>query len=180
MQREARLERKEHGLAPTTEGWFVVNVRDAAWIEFERFGAFCGIEGDPLFPQTGVHVHVVRPGQCAWLYHRETFQEDFLVLDGECTLIVEEEERHLSQWDFVHCPPGTDHVFVGRGECPCAILMIGNRVGPETLTYPVSEAAGAYGASVSKETTDPHEAYAGTPEPRAIPVPWPPAPGGES
>ena len=32
MVEEARLEKSEHGLWPVTEGWFVVNVRDAAWL----------------------------------------------------------------------------------------------------------------------------------------------------
>jgi quercetin dioxygenase-like cupin family protein len=51
-------------------------------------------------------------------------QEGFLVLSGECTLIVEEEERPLRQWDYFHCPADTRHVIVGAGDGPCAILMI--------------------------------------------------------
>src|SRR5207248_5964534 len=30
--KEARLEKLAAGLTPVTEGWFVVNVRDAAWV----------------------------------------------------------------------------------------------------------------------------------------------------
>jgi len=47
------------------------------------------------------------------------------VLSGECTLIVEDEERQLRQWDYFHCPAETHHVIVGAGDGPCAILMLG-------------------------------------------------------
>jgi mannose-6-phosphate isomerase-like protein (cupin superfamily) len=47
--------------------------------------------------------------------HRESHQEDFLVLAGECTLLVEDQERQLQAWDFVHCPPDTEHIFIGAG-----------------------------------------------------------------
>ena len=38
---EARLEDAGSGLAPVTEGWFVVNVRDAEWFSSETRGAAC-------------------------------------------------------------------------------------------------------------------------------------------
>ncbi|MBA2359835.1 MAG: cupin domain-containing protein, partial [Actinobacteria bacterium] len=41
------------------------------------------------------------------------------VLAGEAILIIEGDERPLRQWDFVHCPPGTRHAFVGTGTGPC-------------------------------------------------------------
>ena len=40
-----------------------------------------------------------------------------------------------------HCPEGTEHVFVGAGDGPCAILMVGARKEPDLAHYPVSEAA---------------------------------------
>ena len=46
------------------------------------------------------------------MYHREHAQEAFLVLEGECTLIVEGEERTLRQWDFFYCAPETEHIIV--------------------------------------------------------------------
>jgi quercetin dioxygenase-like cupin family protein len=54
-------------------------------------------------------------------------QEDFPVLSGECVLLVEGEERRLRAWDFVHSPPGTEHIFIGAAEGPCVILMVGTR-----------------------------------------------------
>jgi uncharacterized cupin superfamily protein len=94
------------------------------------------------------------------MYHGENAQEDFLVLAGECLLLIEGEERPLKQWDFVHCPPWTEHVFVGAGNGPCAILMVGARPDPEELRYPVAEVAQKHNASVTKETSSGQEAYA--------------------
>ena len=51
------------------------------------------------------------------------------MLAGECLLLIEGEERPLRQWDFVHCPAWTEHVFVGAGDGPCAILAVGTRLG---------------------------------------------------
>jgi len=125
--REARLDRTDSGLAPATAGWFVVNVRDAAW-ETGAFGDACFFEnGQAPFEQLGISVRVLWPGRSRWLYHAESAQEDFLVLSGEALLLVEEAERPLRPWDFVHCPPGTAHAFVAVGERPCAIVMVGAR-----------------------------------------------------
>jgi uncharacterized cupin superfamily protein len=100
------------------------------------------------------------------MYHGESNQEDFLVLAGDCLLLVEEQERRLRAWDFVHCPPGTLHGFVGAGDGPCAILMVGARDPNERIVYPVSPLALRYGAGVERGTEDPREAYAGCPEPQ--------------
>lgn len=160
---EARLEESGSGLAPTTEGWFVVNVRDAEWWFAETRGARCAFEneyGDPPveFDQLGINLTVLEQGQTS-LYHAEENQEAFLVLAGECALIVENEERRLRAWDFFHCPPWTEHAFVGGGEDPCVILMLGSRTGPG-VRYPVSEVAARYGASVAEETSEWRQAYA--------------------
>ena len=136
--REAQLEDFGSGLAPVTEGWFVVNVRDAEWWFAETRGARCAFEseyGDPPveFAQLGINVTVLEPGQTV-LYHAEVNQEAFLVLSGECALLVEDEERRLRPWDFFHSPPWTEHAFVGAGEGPCVILMVGSRSGRECTT----------------------------------------------
>jgi uncharacterized cupin superfamily protein len=160
---EARLEDLGSGLTPVTEGWFVVNVREAEWWFAETRGARCGFEneygGPPVeFGQVGINVTVLEPGQTT-LYHAESNQEVFLVLSGECLLIVEDEERRLRSWDFFHAPPWTAHAFVGAGEGPCVIVMIGSRSGPGGR-YPVSELAAGYGASVTEETSDWRQANA--------------------
>ena len=157
---EARLADLGSGLAPVSPGWFVVNVRDAEWWSADTRGARCAFEneyGDPPveFPQLGINVTVLEPGQSS-MYHAEESQEAFLVLSGECKLVVEGEERRLRAWDLFHAPPWTEHAFVGAGEGPCVLLMAGARSGAG-VRYPVSELA----ASVNEETTDWRQAYAG-------------------
>jgi uncharacterized cupin superfamily protein len=160
MMQEAELTPTEHGLVRTGPGWFVANVKDVRWLRHETFGEWTNLDGDHRFEQVGVHLAVLRPGRPACLYHRENKEEHFLVLEGECTLVVEEEERALKKWDFVHCAPGTDHVFVGAGDGPCIVLMMGSREGKVELCYPPSVTAAKYGASSEKETDSPMEAYA--------------------
>jgi uncharacterized cupin superfamily protein len=171
MTQEAKLEALDSGLAPVTDGWFVVNARDAAWQGHPSFGARCTFEtgrrvlGERTdvelrpFPQLGVNLDVFWPGQPSSLYHAETEQEDFLVLAGECIAIIEGEERPLRAWDFVHCPPGTHHVFVGAGDGPCVIFMVGARPN-RGIDYPRSEVALRHGAGVETPTDSPREAYA--------------------
>jgi uncharacterized cupin superfamily protein len=167
MVEEARLEQREAGLTAVTDGWFVVNVRDAPWVTSEGLADACIFEGDEApFPQVGFTLAVLRPGEPSGLYHREANQEDFLVLSGECLLLVEGEERRLKAWDFAHCPPGTDHILVGAGDGPCLVFMTGAREGwPEKgIVYPRSEVALRHGAGVETETTVPSEAYAPFPK----------------
>jgi uncharacterized cupin superfamily protein len=161
---EATLEQTESGLVPEGEGWFVLNVRDAAWWRSDELGQATTFEGKPRFPDLGFHVEVLQPGQPNCMYHGESNQEDFLVVSGECIAIVEGEERRLKAWDFVHCPPWTEHVFVGTGDGPCVIVMVGARKGHELL-YPVNDVAAKHGASVEQETANGDEAYARFPEP---------------
>ena len=141
--------------------WFTVNVADARWRTHDTFGAWCPFESpEAPFPDFGINLHVLQPGQPNALFHSEAAQEDFLVLAGECVLLVDSEEQSLRAWDFIHCSAGTEHVFVGAGDGPCVILMVGARPTEEKLFYPVSELARRYGASVDGETADPDEAYA--------------------
>lgn len=159
---EAPLQRTERGLEPQGEGWFVVNVADAAGVASPQFGSAAGFEGEQRFPQFGINVRILAPGQPNCMYHRESNQEAFLVLSGECLLIVEEQERPLRAGDFVHLPPNTAHVLVGAGDGPAAVLMVGTRGGSSVeLLYPASQAAARYDASVERDTPDPRVAYAG-------------------
>ena len=96
-----------------------MNVRDAEWWFADSRGAACNFEseyGEPQveFAQLGINITVLEPSQSG-LYHAESAQEAFLVLSGECRLLVEGEERLLRPWDFFHSPPWTAHAFVGGG-----------------------------------------------------------------
>lgn len=162
---EAKLSQTEHGLVPEGEGWFVLNTRDALWQESAEFGRFTRWEGtgDAQFKELGINVGVLQPGQPACMYHGEHGQENFLVLAGEGTLIIEGEERPLAPWDFVHCPPWVKHVIVATGSDPLVVLSAGARA-RQGVIYPVEAAALKYGAGVKRETPKPDEAYAGTAE----------------
>jgi uncharacterized cupin superfamily protein len=173
MIQQARLEPVESGLTPVTAGWFVVNARDAAWLNNSETHAVCIFESDDFVlrgrpdlaeyvkPGAGFALRVLQPGRPAGMYHAESVEEDFLVLMGECILIVEDEERHLRAWDFVHCPPGTAHAFVGAGDGPCVLLCAGNRdFDDETFwrVYKRSQVALHFGASVEQDTSSGAEA----------------------
>jgi uncharacterized cupin superfamily protein len=154
---------------------FVMNVADAPALTHSRRATIIDPESeDAPWPEIGVNVQIMQPGQPNCRYHSEPVQEDFLVLHGECIVILDGEERPLRQWDFLHCPAGTEHVFVGSGEGPCAVLMIGSRRRDEPH-YPVNEVAATYDASVASATDEPAEAYADwSEEPwRPAPNPWP-------
>ena len=165
------MERTEAGLRPAGEGWYVLNLADAPVLRMENAGRFAPLESKAnAFTDFGINVHIVEPGEANALYHAENVQEGFLVLHGECLLVIEEQERTLCAWDFVHFPPGTRHVVVGAGDGPCAILMVGARREDATVHYPVSEVAARHDASASSPTDSSREAYAGRDAP---PVPEP-------
>jgi uncharacterized cupin superfamily protein len=174
MVEEAKLVETESGLEAQGQGWFVVNARDAAWWSHrDVFGYGCpfGSRDVELFPELGITLRVLQPGEPNCRYHAESQQEDFLVLSGECLVLIDGEERQLKAWDFVHCPGGTNHVFVGAGEGPCVILMTGARREEGDIVYPVSELALRHGAGVETEAHDPGDAYADLPPPRHAPLP---------
>ncbi len=168
---EARLDRTEHGLVPGGEGWFLVNAREAAWSVREGLGRACRFEGSgtAAFREHGVNLRVLEPGEPNCMYHGENGQEDFLVLAGECLLLIEGEERRLRQWDFVHCPPWTRHVFVGAGNERCVVLMVGTRKPDDEVVYPVEPVARRHAAGVDAETRSQAEAYARFPSRAAVP-----------
>ena len=168
---EAPLERTETGMRPAGEGWFVLNARDACWYDGE-LGAYTPFaREDARFEQVGFNLVILRPGEPNGMYHGEDVEEDFLVLAGECLLLVEDEERRLRAWDFVHCPPWTEHIFVGAGSEPCLIAMVSARRKEDGIRYPVNELAKTHRASVENETMVPSEAYARFPEDRPVRCP---------
>jgi uncharacterized cupin superfamily protein len=173
---EARVTETDTGRVAEGEGWFVLNAAEASWERDHDNGVWCGFEAtDGRTEGFGIGVHVLEPGQPNGRYHSESVQEGFLVLSGECLAIVEGEELPMRQWDYLHCPPGTDHILVGAGDGPCAILMVGVRSPDNEIRYSVSELAARYGASVKQPTSSPKEAYADLA--RTVTrerAPWPP------
>src|SRR6266480_3406008 len=165
---EAQLEETEHGLVYKGDGWFVVNTEEVRWRESEGIGRSTNFGGDTIFDQIGIGINVLAPGQPLSMYHWESDEEDFLLLSGTATLIIEGRERPLRQWDFVHCPPYAEHTIVGG---PCVVLGVGSRerhteIGPDgrrtgregESEYTVNEAAIRRGAGI-KTGTPQDEAY---------------------
>ena len=168
---ESQLEQTDAGLVPKGDGWFVINAREARWRHAPGRSAKCDFEGEAEFSQLGINVSVLEPGESLGMYHWEADQEDFLVLAGEALAIVEGQERPLRQWDFVHCPAGTNHIIVGAGNGPSVVLAVGARdrsTGPDWGGYTVDEAALRHRAGVEQATTEPLQAYA--PLPRRKPA----------
>ena len=163
MVPEAPLEQTGHGLAAQGDGWFVLNAREACWRDRGPRGKLCHFEEQQDFPQLGIHLMVLWPGQPMSMYHWEADQEDFLVVAGEALLIVEGQKRPLRQWDLAHCPPGTEHTIIGAGDAGCVVVAVGARdrsTGSEWGAYTVADAAHRHNAGVDQETTEPEQAYA--------------------
>jgi uncharacterized cupin superfamily protein len=173
MVEEAALKKTGAGLVPDGHGWFVMNARDARWVRRPGRGhnvpltGWSGFEAETYFPQLGVNLIRLEPGEPVGMYHWEAETEDFLVLVGEALLIVEGQERPLRQWDFVHCPPETRHMIVGAGDGPALILAVGTRthIGENCNggAYTVDETALRHDAGVKDEVSDAGVAYSHLP-----------------
>jgi uncharacterized cupin superfamily protein len=174
---EARLRETEDGVVAESDGWFVMNLREAAWQTAPNapLGSWVAFEADGVPQQVGVGVHVLMPGESPGRYHSESDQEGFFVLSGECVLVVEGEERRLRQWDYFHCPPGTAHITVGASEEPCAIFMLGARTPGSLTDYIPDPVAARNGASVQERTGASKDAYADLDRTyTSVRAPWPP------
>lgn len=145
-------------------GWYVVNAREAEWGHSDDLGSSCRFQDFAHFEEFGFNVTVLQPGQPNARYHAGNRQEGFLVLEGECTLVVDGGERTLRRWDYFHCPPGTPHVFVGAGESRCVIVMVGARRAGGENVYACEPAAARHGAAAARETRSAEEAYEGVAE----------------
>jgi uncharacterized cupin superfamily protein len=173
---EAQPERSEGGgLVVRSPGWFVLNAREARWFDKPGQGwsvpltGYDEYEAETFFPMLGMAIRVIEPGEPTGTYHWETEAEAFLVLHGEALLIVEGQERPLKQWDFVHCPPGTKHAFVGAGDGPCVLLCASSRQfqkdGPWGF-YCYDETAAKHNAAAPEDTQENEIADARFEEPR--------------
>jgi uncharacterized cupin superfamily protein len=172
--RAARVVETPEGKVAADDGWFVLNLAEIRWATVPGGGTWCQFESPQApSPRLGIGVHVLRPGETPGYYHAENEQEGFLVLSGECIAVVEGVQRRLLAWDYLHCPPDTAHITIGAGEEPCAILMIGTRSPDHRIRYVVDATAAAHGASVSRPTRSPEEAYADRPSFTSTSAPLP-------
>ena len=172
---EARIEQTPEGQVPAGDGWFILNLGEMAWETAAGFGVWRDFDDQDSDPseRMGVHVHVLGPGESNGYYHAEAAQEGFLVLSGECIAVVEGEERRMRRWDYFHSPPGTEHITIGAGDEPCAILMFGSPDPRRKVEWIANETAAKYGASVARTTGRDTEAYGELPPLRRVPPPKP-------
>lgn len=160
MVSEATHRTTKYGVVAEGDGWFVINAQETRWRDYGPLGVACDFEGKRPFKQLGINLNVLNPGEPMSVYHRENNQEAFLVLAGECLLIVEGKEQPLEAWDFFHSPGGTAHTIIGAGDGPAVVLAVGARGGRKGIAYLVAETALEHGAGVTEETTKSAEAYA--------------------
>jgi uncharacterized cupin superfamily protein len=159
----------DDGLVPQEPGWYVVNARETRWVGQDGLwrGAWLEPEGQP-WPGLGFNLTVLDPGNPMARHHAESNQEGFLVVSGECLLVIEGEERLLRQWDFVHCPPWTEHVLIGAGTAPAVVVAVSTRAPDAAVRYVASEVAARHGASPPHDTEQAAEAYADDAPPRLL------------
>jgi uncharacterized cupin superfamily protein len=150
--REAQFEETPEGHVPVDDGWFIRNLGELVWETAPGFGVWRDLG-------VGLHIHVLQPGEAGGYYHAEEATEGFVVLSGECVAIVEGEERRMRPWDFLHSPAGTEHITVGAGDVPCAILMFGSPDPSRNVEWIANEIAARHGASVAATTSRAAEAY---------------------
>ncbi len=86
-----------------------------------------------------------------------------MLADGPL-FIIEGEERQLPRWDFVHCPPGTRHTFVGAGRGP-SVVLANARASTSTRTAtagrtPPTRSAAVTAPRSTEDTTDASDSYA--------------------
>jgi uncharacterized cupin superfamily protein len=157
---------------PVTAGWFVVNAREAPWMH-NAMRAVCrfGGQGEAHFDDLGIALYWLAPGRPMSLYHHEAGQEDFLILRGRCTVLIEGRTREAGPWDLVHCPPRTPHTILAAGEEPALILAVGARREPGSARYPVEPEAIVRSAGVPDEQTTADQVYASFGEPQRGPAP---------
>ena len=134
---EARLEDVGSGLAPVSPGWFVVNAAEAAWVRNEAFGGRCVFESTPrvlaerpdvepqFFPSSGSRSRCSSPASRPACTTPSPTRRTSSCSRARACCVIEEQERELRAWDFVHCPGGTRHTFVGTGDAPCVVFMMG-------------------------------------------------------
>ena len=175
MVHEAEIESTPEGQVPAGAGWYILNLGEMAWETAAGFGVWRDFDDQDSDPseRMGVHVHVLQPGESNGYYHAEAAHEGFLVLSGECIAVVEGEERRMRRWDYFHSPAGTEHITIGAGDEPCAILMFGSPDPRRKVEWIANETAAKHGASVARTTGRDTEAYGELPPLRRVPPPTP-------
>src|SRR5919205_257181 len=96
----------------------------------------------------GVNLTRLAPGGESALLHRHSKQDEFVyVLEGEPTLVTEDEEVQLSPGMCAGFPAqGIAHQLVNRTDRDVVYLEIGDRTPGDEGTYPADDLAASLGA----------------------------------
>jgi uncharacterized cupin superfamily protein len=90
----------------------------------------------------GVLIEAPAPGmRLAPSHYHMLEEEQALILEGQVTLLLGEEQYELKPGDFVGFPAGrkVGHSFMNSGAGPCSYLMIGERNPNDVCVYPDSK-----------------------------------------
>jgi uncharacterized cupin superfamily protein len=89
----------------------------------------------------GVLIEMPDPGKrLAPLHYHMREEEHALILEGDVTLLLGDEQFAMKPGDYVAFPAGrrVGHSFLNRGPGPCRYLMIGAREPSDVCVYPQS------------------------------------------
>ena len=156
------------GLAPSGSGWYVLNARDATWVGQDGLWRGAWLQPDEERSTLAFNLTVLDPGHPMARYHAESNHEAFLVVAGECLLLVEGQERRLRAWDFFQCPPWTEHILIGAGTTPAVVVAVSSRSEDASTRYVAADVARRHGASPTHDTELAAEAYADDSPPRIL------------
>jgi len=99
----------------------------------------------------GASIDTVAPGKRSCPYHFHYAREEmFVVLEGQGTLRVADEELPIAAGDVIFIPPGPEypHQIINTSGAPLKYLSIGTTDSPELVEYPDS---GKYAAAAWRE-----------------------------
>ena len=91
--------------------------------------------------RVGVLIESPPPGKrCAPRHYHMLEEEHALILEGEVTLLLGEEQHVMTAGDYVCFPAGlpVGHSFLNSGSGPCSYLMIGERHPGDVVVMPDS------------------------------------------
>ena len=158
---------------PVAEGWFVVNAGETRMAGGPGARLLHVVRrSGPAVPRARRRPERPRPGRADGdVPRRRTTRKASSSSPARRCSSIEGEERPLRTWDFVHCPPWTEHVILGAGDGPCIVLGVRRAPVGTRVALPGERGCAPPRRGADEETSEPSEAYAGFPDPRSAPAP---------
>lgn len=124
---------------PTTS---IRHLKDLPWVDVTyagtqaKFGQVKDLENTFGMRRFGIDVQRLRPGDQNSPYHTHDEEDElFLVLEGNCKLLLDGTHYDLQQGDCVYTKPGQAHCFYNDGLEDCLLLVSGIHCGRWDATY---------------------------------------------